>query len=330
MTSRPRVLVLMGGPDRERDVSMVSGSAIAAALAGSGEAQVRAWRIDDPDEFERDLPGLLERTDVVFPALHGRWGEGGGAQRLLERAGATFVGTASGPAAWAMDKVRTKRAVISAGVRTPTWSVLEPGAPCPLGPPLVLKPIDDGSSIDLRIAFSAAEIAAHRADLESRHPRLLAEHYHAGREITVGILEGEVLPIIEIVPEVGVYDYAAKYDRNDTRYVVNPDLPAGVAETCRRNALTAWRLLGLRDLARADFIVDHTGAWFLEINTMPGFTGHSLLPMAALARGIDPASLCLRLVRAALARSSNPQRASSRSKATWPHDAAPDARRGPG
>ncbi len=132
--------------------------------------------------------------------------------------------------------------------------------------------------------------------------RVLAESYIRGREITVGIVDGEVLPIIEIVPAVEYYDYQAKYHRDDTRYVLDPELPAAVAEAARRFTRIAWECVGCRDLARADFLVDERGPWFLEINTMPGMTTHSLVPKAALHAGVTMTELCARLVRGALAR----------------------------
>ncbi len=133
----------------------------------------------------------------------------------------------------------------------------------------------------------------------------MAERLVVGREVTAGIVCGEPLPLIEIIPapDAGFYDYRAKYFRDDTRYVLEPDLPAGTAQACTEAALQAYNLLGCRDLARADFIVNDLGAWFLEINTMPGFTTHSLLPMAAARLGQDMPTLCGRLVEAALARS---------------------------
>ena len=136
----------------------------------------------------------------------------------------------------------------------------------------------------------------------------MAEQLVVGREITAGIVCGELLPLIEIIPapDAGFYDYRAKYFRDDTRYVLDPDLPAGATQACNEAALEAFNLLGCRDVARADFIVNDAGSWFLEINTMPGFTSHSLLPMAAAGRGQDMPTLCGRLVEAALARAATP------------------------
>ncbi len=306
---RPCVLVLMGGPDAEREVSLASGAAVAAALAASGEFRVRDATIDRL--ASDDLPALAPpgAVDVIFPVLHGTWGEGGGLQTLLETHGIPFVGSGAEAAALAMDKVRTKERAAALGVPTPDARVIEAGDACELAPPLVLKPVDDGSSVDLRICRTVCEVQAARDVLHPRRGRLLAERYVAGRELTVAIRAGAALPIIEIVPAVEFYDYAAKYERDDTRYVIDPDLPPGVAGRCRADALLINETLGCRDLARVDFMLDDAGPWFLELNTMPGFTDHSLLPMAARATGVAMPALCAGLARAALARGAHPMSA---------------------
>jgi D-alanine-D-alanine ligase len=297
---RPVVLVLMGGPDAEREVSLMSGRAVAQALRSAGRYEVAEAVIARPE-----LPDLAAMAaDVVFPALHGQFGEGGPLQDTLEALGVPYVGCGPRAARLAMDKHATKRVVSAAGVPTPDDLILEPGAPCRMAPPLVLKPLDDGSSVDVFICRTPGEVAAARPGLHERRGRIMAERYLAGREVTAGILCGEVLPLVEIIPGAGAafYDYQAKYFRDDTRYVVDPALPGGAAGACRSAALRAFRRLGCRDLARVDFIVDDRGPWFLEVNTMPGFTAHSLLPMAAKAAGTDMPELCARLVDAALAR----------------------------
>lgn len=294
----PSTLVLSGGPDAERPVSLVSGAAVAQALRDDGAFEVLEAVIDRPGADELAALG----GDVIFPVLHGRWGEGGGLQAELDRAGVPYVGSGARASARAMDKLATKQMLAPYHVATPPSRELRPGAPCDLQPPVVLKPVDDGSSVDLVVCRTRDELESARRRLELRRPRLMAERLAAGREITVGLLHGETLPLVEIVAAGGLYDYDAKYERDDTRYVLDPDLPEAVAATCRRVALLAWRVLGCRDLARADFIVEGDVAWFLEINTMPGFTPHSLLPMAARRAGIEMGALCRGLVEAALAR----------------------------
>ena len=179
---------------------------------------------------------------------------------------------------------------------------------CDLQPPLVLKPVDDGSSVDMRICHTSDQVAQARRELHPKRGRLMAERYIRGRELTVGILCGRPLPLIEIVPadDAVFYDYAAKYERDDTQYLVDPDVSTDVAEKCSAWAVAAFNRLGCRDVARVDFMLDDAGPWFLEINTMPGFTSHSLVPMAAKRIGLDMPALCAHLVEAALARSARP------------------------
>jgi D-alanine-D-alanine ligase len=298
---RPAVLVLMGGPDAEREVSLLSGGGVAQALRESGRFEVIERVVDEP--AAEDLAAM--GGDVVFPALHGPWGEGGTLQTMLETAGLPYVGSRPPAAALAMDKLATKHIVSAAGVRTPCAQRLEAGDPCDLYPPLVLKPIDDGSSVDLHICRDAGEVASIRDRLHPARGAVMAEPFVAGREITAGIVGDHVLPLVEIIPSAAVefYDYEAKYIRDDTQYTVDPQLPGNIGEQCRRAAVLAFNRVGCRDLARVDFIVGDDGPWFLEINTMPGFTTHSLVPMAAAATGLDMPALCGMLVDAALDRS---------------------------
>ncbi len=292
-----RVTVLMGGPDAEREVSICSGTRVADALGRCPGFAVQALRIDKLTSHS------LARVegDVIFPVLHGPWGEGGPLQELLEHDGRPFVGSRSAGAAMAMDKAATKSVAGSLGVQTPAAQVIRSVDDLAIAGPVVLKPIDDGSSVDLRICRDRAATEAAAAELLGRRRALLVERYIHGREITVGILHGRALPVIEIVPGVEFYDYEAKYRRNDTQYLFDT-LPAVVAEQAQQGALAVFGALALRDLARADFMVDSAGAWFLEINTMPGMTDHSLLPKAAARMGLSFERVCSGAVEAALAR----------------------------
>lgn len=303
----PRVVVLMGGPDAEREVSIMSGTQVAKALAESGDFEVVPMTIvrTDADAI------LAARPDAIFPIVHGPWGEGGPLQEILESIERThaigFVGPRAKPALVAMNKIATKMVASSVCVRTPRSRQIVRGEALDIAAPLVLKPSNDGSSVDLRICRTDAEAARARAELETRREHLMAEEYIRGREMTVGIVNGEVLPIIEIVPNakaVEFYDYEAKYTRDDTQYVLEPAMPAAAAEEMRTATKRVFDALGLRDVARADFMVDDRGAWFLEINTAPGMTTHSLIPMASRHRGVDMPELCASLVRAAMARAS--------------------------
>jgi D-alanine-D-alanine ligase len=240
--------------------------------------------------------------EVIFPVLHGPWGEGGPLQELLVADGRPFVGCLPAAARLAMDKPASKRAVAEVGVPTPACEVVTAADPVMIATPLVLKPCDDGSSVDLRICMNQADVLRERPLLHARRPRLMAESFIRGRELTIGLLHGEPLPIIEIRPKSGLYDYEAKYLRDDTQYIVEPQLPAGVTEAIRDFAERAWRRLGLRDVARLDFLLDDRGPWFLEANTMPGFTDHSLVPKAAAHAGQPMERLTVMLAERALAR----------------------------
>lgn len=297
MINKLQITVLMGGPDAERNVSLDSGRGVAQALRKNHNYHVTEFIIDDPNAT---LP--VKGVDVFFPALHGPWGEGGPLQRLLDITGIPYVGCGPDAAALCMDKWKTKRSLKDiASFRTPEAATFSAGQQCPIDPPVVLKPINDGSSVDVFICRTGDELRIAQSKLIKRR-LMLAERYIQGRELTVGILCGEVLPIIEIVPNVPFYDYDAKYISDATQYIVNPSLPATHAQECRDMSLAVYRMLNCRDLARMDFMCDDAGPWFLEVNTMPGFTSHSLLPKAAAAVGIDFTQLCTRLIEAALAR----------------------------
>jgi D-alanine-D-alanine ligase len=296
----------MGGPDAERDVSLMSGAEVARALHEGGAFDVVSVTIERATREEI----LSHRPDVIFPVVHGPWGEGGPLQEILEEIhaseGIPYIGPRPRPAAIAMHKLATKMHATRIEIRTPRSREVRRRESIDLDPPLVLKPANDGSSVDLRICRTLVEVARARGELEQRREHLMAEQYIEGREMTVGIVNGEVLPIIEIVPATAFYDYEAKYFRDDTKYVVDPVLPTEVAEEMRNATRGIFSALGLRDIARADFIVDSHGAWFLEINTAPGMTTHSLVPMAARHVGIEMPELCTRVVRAAMARDDDP------------------------
>lgn len=238
-----RVLVLKGGPDAEREVSIKSGAQVAAALARAN-AQVNEITIDRLELAE--LQALA--GDVIFPVLHGPWGEGGPLQELLEQDGRPYVGCGPTAACLAMDKTATKNAVAQVGVPTPAACEVVMGKPISVKLPLVIKPSNDGSSVDLRICRTPEELVSARQQLEGRRPRLLAEEYIQGREFTVGILNGKVLPLIEIKANSGVYDYQAKYLRNDTQYILDPDISAELKDAMNRYSLLCWQGLGLRVL----------------------------------------------------------------------------------
>ena len=291
------VTVLMGGPDAEHDVSIQSGNAIASALEQVGTFDVQTMVIDIPTR--QDIENI--QADVIFPALHGPFGEGGPLQQMLEAAGKVFVGSNSSASSIAMNKELTKKIAVGLDIQTPDWCVITQNSSCKVQPPLVLKPIDDGSSIGLAICMTDDEVTRQRTTLFHNRNELLAESYVQGRELTVGIIDGVALPIVEIIPpsDLQTYDFEAKYERDDTQFIISPDLPH---HRCVEDAISLYTHMELRDVARVDFILNEEGLWLLEVNTMPGFTSHSLVPMAAESIGITMPQLCSTLVETAASR----------------------------
>ncbi|MEE2906962.1 MAG: D-alanine--D-alanine ligase [Planctomycetota bacterium] len=293
---RPVIAVLMGGPDGEHQVSLESGASVAQALRDADFGTI----------LEQVIPptGLVEldsiQADVIFPVLHGPWGEGGPLQELLESDGRPFVGCGALAASAAMDKHHTKQVAQDLGIPTAPWERLDSQSTSTLSPPVVVKPVAEGSSLELHVANTDAERDAAIAHVLNHGDDVLVEQFIDGRELTVGIVGDETLPIIEIQAAEGLYDYQAKYTRNDTVYVINPEIDSIVQEAVCHAALALHHGLGARHLSRVDFLLDHQGPWLLEINTMPGFTSHSLLPKAAAARGWPLPELCRRLVNMAL------------------------------
>ena len=289
--TKPSVVVLAGGPDSEREVSLESGRAVAEALREAGHHV-------DFIEVERIGTADIEAmpNGVIFPALHGVWGEGGGIQSELEKSGRAYVGCGPAAARLAMDKLATKIIAGNAGVRTPNAGVVTVNDPaCCVPLPAVVKPVHEGSSVGLMMCDDEdGWQRAHKMVRADRTPGriYMAESMIRGRELTVGLVENgnggfHRFPLVEIIPSTGVYDYEAKYTRGDTRYIVNPELPAGMTENIRTAAESVARAIGLRHLGRVDFLLDSDNQfWLLEINTMPGFTATSLLPMAAASHGI--------------------------------------------
>jgi D-alanine-D-alanine ligase len=299
------ITVLMGGPSSEREVSLVSGAAIAVGLESRGHRVTRA-DISPSDASSLDRPGI----DVVFIALHGEFGESGGVQELCEARGLRYTGSPPDASALAMDKDASKRTFRAAGVATPDWVVVETFAGGSqarmeaLGLPVVVKPIDGGSSVDVTIAKDAAARDAAIGRLLDKYGRAMVERFVRGREFTVGVLGERTLPVLEIIPSREFYDYTAKYAADSgTRYVFDHGLGEEVVAAMETAALAAHRALGCRDMSRVDFIVPPNGRpEALEVNTIPGFTGHSLLPMAAAKSGIGFAELVSQIVNMAMRR----------------------------
>ncbi len=298
------VLLLCGGPDRERPVSLQSGAQVADALRQAGHhvtqgdlAPDNTHALDAFAQTHRANPsggnnkGHGHGNAVVFPVFHGPWGEGGGAQTLIQATGLPFVGCRSNAAALCMDKARTKLTLRDAGLPTPDYELVDTAFSPTLEAPVVVKPNNDGSSIDLAICPDAPSLADAWAHLRDRHRWLLVERLITGREITVGVIEDEngrpaALPPIHIQPATAFYDYAAKYERDDTHYLFDFGLSADQIAALQALAIKAFTTLGVRHLGRVDLFLDEQNQpWIIEVNTLPGFTSHSLLPMASARAG---------------------------------------------
>lgn len=294
------ITVLSGGPSDEREVSLVSGRCVAAALTTLGH------RVVVRDISPGDLSALDRPADLVFIALHGAFGEDGGVQRELERRKIPFVGSDSVASALAMDKVRSKQRFIEAGLPTPRFDVVRPGKVAETVArwrlPVVVKPIDSGSSVDTYIVDASDDLGAILHDVIRKHNAALIEEFIDGPEITVGIVGRRVLPPIEIRTSRGFYDYQAKYIDEDTQYLTEIDLPDTLLDRMQRESLRCFEALGCRGFGRVDWMVDHIThePYILEVNTIPGFTTHSLLPKAAGKAGFSFAELCQHIVELAL------------------------------
>ena len=292
-----RVTVLYGGPSAEREVSLVSGKAVIEGLRSMGH------EVFGSDVSPTDLSGLDRPADVIFPVLHGQFGESGELQEILEQRGLPFVGSGSRASRLGMDKVQTKRAWEKAGLPTPPYEVVTSADPSPkrIKAPCAVKAFDSGSSIDVFICKTDDAAREAIAAVLKKHGRVLVEQFIKGPELTVGLLEERPLAPIRIVPKREFFDYEAKYKANDTEHRFELGLPADVVERCRELARRANEVVGARDLGRVDIMIDERthAPYLLEINTLPGFTPKSLLPEAAKHAGIDFGPLVDRLVRRA-------------------------------
>ena len=295
-----KVAVLLGGKSAEREVSLKSGGMVLAALRKKG---VDAHPFDPK---EKDLLELVkERFQRVFIALHGGFGEDGTVQGVLEWLGIPYTGSGVLASALAMDKVRTKRLWAAEGLPTAPFEVLGKGTnhkavAKKLGVPLFVKPASEGSSVGMTKVKKAGDLEEAYALAVNYDPVVIAEKFIDGAELTVAILGERVLPIIRIETPREFYDYEAKYIANDTRYLV----PCGVSEKKEKElqaiCLKAFRSLGCRGWGRVDLMLDKRGRpYLLEVNTSPGMTDHSLVPMAARAVGISYEDLCVQVLEMA-------------------------------
>lgn len=293
---RLKITVLSGGPSSEREVSLKSGRAIAAALRSIGHDVYLA------DISPDDLSALDRPMDMVFIALHGAFGEDGQLQRILEDRGVRYCGSGPRASADAMDKAAAKACFLKAGVPTPMYEVVTPQnieeVVVQWSAPAVVKPLSQGSSVDCMIVREGQDLAVPLRKITEVYGRCMIERFVKGAELTVGVLGDDALPPIQIRPKREFYDYQAKYLDNDTEYLFNIDLPASVLEEVRELSVRAHQSLGCRDFSRVDWIVEESTCrpFSLEVNTIPGFTDHSLLPKAAQQAGLSFAELCQRIV----------------------------------
>jgi D-alanine-D-alanine ligase len=295
-----KVAVLMGGPSAEREISLISGKAVLAALREKG-VDAHAF-----DPLERSLFDLQrEQFRRAFIALHGRFGEDGTVQGALEVMGIAYTGSGVMASALAMDKWRTKLLWLAAGIPTPRYEILDASTDWArvagkLGLPIIVKPAHEGSTLGLTKVLAADELAPAYALAAKFDPLVLAEEFVEGQELTASILGEEALPLIRIEAPQGNYDYQNKYFTDATLYHCPAGIRADLEDEIRRVALASFRVLGCRGWGRADVMLRADGSFsFLEMNTSPGMTGHSLVPMAAKAVGISYPDLCLRILEGA-------------------------------
>ena len=295
-----KVAVFLGGKSAEREVSLKSSGMVLAALRKKG-VDAHAF-----DPAEKNIESLVrEKFDRAFIALHGRFGEDGTVQGVLEWLGIPYTGSGVLASALAMDKLRTKRMWQAEKLPTPPWEVLTKDSNFRitarrLGLPIMVKPASEGSSIGMSKVRAAADLEEAYALAVNYDPVVLAEKFIEGAELTGGILGEEALPLIKLETPRDFYDYEAKYIADDTRYRIPAGLTEKREQELRALGLRAFQVLGCRGWGRVDLMLDRRGRpYLLEVNTSPGMTDHSLVPMAARAVGLSYEDLCVRILEGA-------------------------------
>lgn len=292
-----KIAVLMGGRSNEREVSLESGKNVAEALASLGKYEVIPVVLDSDD-----LTALPEGVDAVYIALHGGWGENGGVQAALNEKKIPYTGPGSMSSRIAMDKIKSKMVLEMKNVPTAKWSLASPGTEAsPLPLPVVVKPPSDGSSVGIsKVSDPGQWAGALEAALAAQGGKgeILVEDFIPGREMTVGVIDGKALPVIEIVAKDGWYGFDEKYKSDETRYPFLED--AELAAKLQKTAVEAYNALCCRGVTRIDFRVSPVGRiYVLELNTSPGFTSHSLVPMAGMKTGLTFAEVCDKILSTA-------------------------------
>jgi D-alanine-D-alanine ligase len=297
-----KIAVLMGGPGSERDVSLATGRGVSKALRSLGAEVV------DVDVHDENF-ALPKDVDLAFITIHGTFGEDGQLQKILEERGVPYTGDAVEASRTAFDKILSKEKFREHKVVTPEWEVIEVGNRPTISIPLVVKPARQGSTVGVVIVKNASELDSAMAEAGKYDRKLLIEKFVPGRELTIGVLGDQALPILEIIPKGGFYDFINKYP------FLNPQAGGGAEHVCpakidlnktkqiQEQALRAFRALGLVVYGRVDVLLSDSGDPFvLEVNNIPGMTEASLLPEAAAAAGITYVDLCARIIALSRAR----------------------------
>jgi D-alanine-D-alanine ligase len=296
---RKRVVVLLGGPGSEREVSLRSGAAVAGALRSLGAI------VEEVDVRTTDL-ALPPGVDLAYNMVHGTFGEDGQIQEILERLSVPYTGEGIKGSHLAFDKILSKTRFDAEGVPTGQWHVIDSSKNPRFDPPFVVKAPRQGSSVGVHIIKDLASLPAALEDCFRFGNQVLVEEFFPGRELTVGILGEEALPVIEIVPNEGFYDYQHKYTKGASQYFVPAEIGAEATKAVQDTALAATRALGLEVYSRVDVLLAADGRLnVLEINTIPGMTETSLLPKAAAVAGLNFPALCERIASLSLQRCSN-------------------------
>jgi D-alanine-D-alanine ligase len=303
-----KIAVLMGGPGSERDVSLATGRGVSEALRSLGAEVV------DVDVHDEHF-ALPKDVDLAFITIHGTFGEDGQLQQILEERGVPYTGDGVEPSRAAFDKILSKEKFREHNVVTPEWEVIEVGQRPTISVPLVVKPARQGSTVGVVIVKNASEVDSAMAEAGKYDQKLLIEKFVSGRELTIGVLGDQALPILEIIPKGGFYDFNNKYP------FLNPQGGGGAEHVCpakidpnktkqiQEQALHAFRALGLVVYGRVDVLLPDSGEPFvLEVNTIPGMTKASLLPEAAAAAGINYVDLCARIIALSRARAERSRR----------------------
>jgi len=303
-----KIAVLMGGPGSERDVSLATGRGVAKALRSLGAEVV------DVDVHDEHF-ALPKDVDLAFITIHGTFGEDGQLQKILEERGVPYTGDGVEPSQAAFDKILSKERFREHNVVTPEWEVVEVGHHPTISVPLVVKPARQGSTVGVVIVKNASEVDSAMAEAGKYDQKLLIEKFVSGRELTIGVLGDQALPILEIIPKGGFYDFNNKYP------FLNPQGGGGAEHVCpakidpnktkqiQELALHAFRALGLVVYGRVDVLLPDSGEpVVLEVNTIPGMTEASLLPEAAAAAGINYVALCARIIALSRARAERNRR----------------------